>query len=70
MGSSSGSVYTYNTRLTEVSIWIHIVVQLFHIIKVITFAEVVPYIMMRITILKILKYQRFYKKFVFKIVGE
>jgi hypothetical protein len=44
-------------------------VQRDNIINVIKVAEVVPCVMLRITILKILKYQGVYKKFVYKYVG-
>jgi hypothetical protein len=40
-----------------------------NIIKVIEVVEIVPCVMMRITILKLLKYRRVYKKVVFKNVG-
>jgi hypothetical protein len=40
--------------------------QCVHIIKVIKAVKVVPCVTIRITILKKIKYQRFYKKFVFK----
>jgi hypothetical protein len=53
----------YNTaRLIELSIWIHILVQAVHIIKVV---EVVPCVMMRITVLK---YQKIYKKLYLKMI--
>jgi hypothetical protein len=59
----------YNTRLTELSIWIHILIQRVRIIKVMKVVEIVPCVMMRTAILKTLKCQKVYKKFVFKNVG-
>jgi hypothetical protein len=72
MGPSSCSIYIYiyiynTTKLIELSIWIHIVVQHVRIIKVV---EIVPCVMMRITILNILEYQKLYKKCVCKMLAD
>jgi hypothetical protein len=67
MGPPSDSM----TKLIELlSVCIHILVQRVHVIKVTNVVEVVPSLMMRITTLKILKYQKLYKKLYLKMLVD